>query len=129
MLIDQYDGLSPAGLPDHKVNGSLTVGENIGDLGGLTIALKAYAIAHEGFEPPVIDGLTGEQRVLFGWAQVWRAVTRDAEAIRRLTTDPHSPPDLRCNAVVTNLDTFHEAFGVTESDGLYTDPDRRVRIW
>ncbi|WP_224402075.1 M13 family metallopeptidase [Pseudonocardia sp. ICBG1034] len=129
MLIDQYDGLSPAGLPDHKVNGSLTVGENIGDLGGLTISLKAYGIAHEGSEPPVIDGLTGEQRVLFGWAQVWRAVTRDAEAIRRLTTDPHSPPDLRCNAVVTNLDTFHEAFGVTEDDGLYTDPDRRVRIW
>ncbi|MEJ8282060.1 M13 family metallopeptidase [Pseudonocardia spirodelae] len=129
MLIDQYDGLSPAGLPGHTVNGSLTVGENIGDLGGLTIALKAYAIAHEGGEPPVIDDLTGEQRVLFGWAQVWRAVTREAEAIRRLTTDPHSPPDLRCNAVVTNLDTFHEAFGVTEDDGLYTDPDKRVRIW
>ncbi len=129
ILIDQYDGLSPAGLPDHKVKGSVTVGENIGDLGWLTISLKAYGIAHEGSEPPVIDDLTGEQRVLFGWAQVWRAVTRDAEAIRRLTTDPHSPPDLRCNAVVTNLDTVHEACGVTEDDGLYTDPDRRVRIW
>ncbi|MEV1292536.1 M13-type metalloendopeptidase [Pseudonocardia sp. NPDC049635] len=129
MLIDQYSALSPRGLPDHKVNGALTVGENIGDLGGLTIALKAYAIANEGTEPPVIDGLTGEQRVLFGWAQVWRAVTRDAEAIRRLATDPHSPPDLRCNAVVTNLDTFHEAFGVTEDDALFTDPGRRVRIW
>ena len=129
MLIDQYSALSPKGLPDHKVNGALTVGENIGDLGGLTIALKAYAIANEGGEPPVIDGLTGEQRVLFGWAQVWRAVTRDAEAIRRLATDPHSPPDLRCNAVVTNLDTFHEAFGVTEDDALFTEPGRRVRIW
>ncbi|MET0188208.1 MAG: M13-type metalloendopeptidase, partial [Pseudonocardia sediminis] len=108
-LIDQYSALSPAGLPGHKVNGDLTVGENIGDLGGLTIALRAYRIACGDTEPPVIDGLTGLQRVLFGWAQVWRAATRDAEAIRRLTTDPHSPPDLRCNAVVTNLDSFHEA--------------------
>ncbi|OLL71341.1 Metallopeptidase [Pseudonocardia sp. Ae168_Ps1] len=129
MLIDQYSALSPMGLPEHKVNGALTVGENIGDLGGLTIALKAYAIANDGTEPPTLDGLTGEQRVLFGWAQVWRAVTRDAEAIRRLATDPHSPPDLRCNAVVTNLDTFHEAFGVTETDELFTEPGRRVRIW
>ena len=129
MLIDQYSALSPAGLPGHKVNGALTVGENIGDLGGLTIALKAYAIAYSDAEPPVLDGLTGEQRVLFGWAQVWRAVTRDAEAVRRLATDPHSPPDLRCNAVVTNLDTFHEAFGVAESDALFTEPGKRVRIW
>lgn len=128
-LIDQYDGLSPAGLPEHKVNGALTVGENIGDLGGLTIAIKAYRIATEGTEPPVIDGFTGLQRVLIGWAQVWRAVTRDAEAIRRLTIDPHSPPDLRCNAVVTNLDAFHEAFDVRESDALFTAPEARVRIW
>ncbi|RZT87158.1 putative endopeptidase [Pseudonocardia sediminis] len=128
-LIDQYSALSPAGLPDHKVNGDLTVGENIGDLGGLTIALRAYRIACGDTEPPVIDGLTGLQRVLFGWAQVWRAATRDAEAIRRLTTDPHSPPDLRCNAVVTNLDSFHEAFGVEETDALFTEPGKRVRIW
>ncbi len=128
-LIDQYSALSPAGLPEHKVNGDLTVGENIGDLGGLTIALRAYRIACGDTEPPVIDGLTGLQRVLFGWAQVWRAVTRDAEAIRRLTTDPHSPPDLRCNAVVTNLDSFHEAFDVRETDALFTEPGRRVRIW
>ena len=77
----------------------------------------------------MIDGLTGEQRVLFGWAQIWRAVTREAEAIRRLATDPHSPPDLRCNAVVTNLDAFHEAFDVTETDALFTEPAERVRIW
>jgi len=105
------------------------VGENIGDLGGLTIALKAYAISLDGAEAPVIDGLTGVQRVLFGWAQVWRAVTRDEEAIRRLTLDPHSPPDLRCNAVVTNLDAFHEAFDVHEGDALFTPPEKRVRIW
>jgi putative endopeptidase len=128
-LIEQYDGLSPIGLPGHTVNGALTVGENIGDLGGLTIAIKAYTIALGGAEAPELDGLTGLQRVLFGWAQVWRAATRDAEAVRRLAVDPHSPPDLRCNAVVTNLDAFHEAFGVRESDALFTPPERRVRIW
>jgi putative endopeptidase len=128
-LIEQYDALSPAGLPEHRVNGALTVGENIGDLGGLTIALKAYRIATEGTEPPVLDGFTGVQRVLVGWAQVWRAVTREAEAVRRLAVDPHSPPDLRCNAVVTNLDAFHEAFGVQSGDRLFTEPGRRVRIW
>jgi putative endopeptidase len=128
-LIEQYSALSPAGLPEHKVNGALTVGENIGDLGGLTIALKAYQIALDGAEAPVIDGLTGVQRVLVGWAQVWRAVTREAEAIRRLAIDPHSPPELRCNAVVTNLDAFHEAFDVREGDALFTPVERRVRIW
>jgi putative endopeptidase len=131
-LIAQFSALSPAGLPDHTVNGALTVGENIGDLGGLTIALKAYRIAltEAGVqEPPVVDGLTGLQRVFFGWAQVWRAVTRPEEAVRRLAVDPHSPPDLRCNATVTNLDAFHEAFGVVPGDGLYTAPEDRVRIW
>jgi putative endopeptidase len=128
-LIAQYDALTPAGLPGHHVNGALTVGENIGDLGGLTIALKAYRIATAGQEPPVIDGFTGLQRVLLGWAQVWRAVTRDEEAVRRLAVDPHSPPDLRCNAVVTNLDSFHEAFEVRETDALFTPPGQRVRIW
>jgi putative endopeptidase len=128
-LIDQYSALSPAALPDHKVNGALTVGENIGDLGGLTIALKAYKIALGDAEAPEIDGLTGYQRVFFGWAQIWRIITREAEAVRRLTIDPHSPPDLRCNAVVTNLDTFHEAFDVHPGDALYTAPEHRVRIW
>jgi putative endopeptidase len=128
-LIEQYSALSPMGLPEHKVNGALTVGENIGDLGGLTIAIKAYKIAVADGAGPELEGLTGLQRVLFGWAQVWRAATRDAEAVRRLAIDPHSPPDLRCNAVVTNLDAFHEAFGVQESDALFTPPDRRVRIW
>jgi putative endopeptidase len=128
-LIGQYDALSPAGLPEHHVNGALTVGENIGDLGGLTIALQAYRIATEGAEPPVLDGFTGVQRVLLSWAQVWRAATRDEEAVRRLAVDPHSPPDLRCNAVVTNLDAFHEAFDVRETDALFTPPGQRVRIW
>ncbi|MEO5900657.1 MAG: M13-type metalloendopeptidase, partial [Ilumatobacteraceae bacterium] len=128
-LIEQYDQLSPVGLDGHKVNGALTVGENIGDLGGLTIAIKAYRIATEGAEPAMIDGFTGLQRVLVAWAQLWRAATREAETIRRLAIDPHSPPDLRCNAVVTNLDAFHDAFDVHEADALFTAPEARVRIW
>jgi putative endopeptidase len=131
-LVDQYDALCPAGLPGHTVNGALTVGENIGDLGGLAIAVQAYrlALANSGVgEPPVIDGLTGLQRVFFSWAQSWRAVTRETEALRRLAIDPHAPPDLRCNAVVTHLDAFYEAFDVSETDALFTPESDRVRIW
>ncbi|WP_187689613.1 M13 family metallopeptidase [Nocardia wallacei] len=129
-LIDQYSRFSPADLPDnHTVNGEFTIGENIGDLGGLSIALQAYKIALDGAEPPIVDGLTGLQRVFFGWAQVWRTKARKEEAIRRLAVDPHSPPEFRCNGVVRNLDGFHEAFEVTEGDALYLDPAQRVRIW
>ena len=77
----------------------------------------------------MIDGLTGEQRVFFGWAQVWRTKSRDAEAIRRLAIDPHSPPEFRCNGVIRNMDAFYDAFEVGESDELYLEPQRRVRIW
>src|SRR5690606_12605138 len=129
-LIDQYDILSPADLPDeHTVNGEFTIGENIGDLGGLSIALQAYRISLNGQEPPVIDGLTGLQRVFFGWAQVWRTKTRREEAVRRLAVDPHSPPEFRCNAVVRNIDAFHEAFEVKPEDALYLAPEERVKIW
>ncbi len=130
-LIDQYSALTPSDLPEHKVNGELTIGENIGDLGGLSIALAAYRIALErtGGEAPVIDGLTGVQRVFFGWAQVWRTKVRPNEAIRRLAIDPHSPPELRCNAVVRNIDDFYTAFDVGEDDALYLEPSERVRIW
>ena len=129
-LIEQYETFSPRELDDsHHVNGAFTVGENIGDLGGLSIALLAYELSLEGKEAPVIDGLTGLQRVYFGWAQVWRTKSRDAEAIRRLAVDPHSPPEFRCNGVIRNIDSFYEAFDVTESDELYLEPDRRVRIW
>ncbi|MFT4128398.1 MAG: M13-type metalloendopeptidase, partial [Gordonia sp. (in: high G+C Gram-positive bacteria)] len=129
-LIAQYGEFTPVGLdPEHKVNGEFTIGENIGDLGGLSIALVAYELATAGTEPPVIDGLTGRQRVFFSWAQIWRTKTRDAEAIRRLSVDPHSPPEFRCNGVVRNIDAFYEAFGVTEGDALYLDPAERVRIW
>ncbi|UQB72287.1 M13 family metallopeptidase [Rhodococcus ruber] len=128
-LIAQYDEFEPKGLAGHRVNGSFTIGENIGDLGGLSIALKAYEIALDGAEPPVIDGLTGLQRVFFGWAQVWRTKVRDEEALRRLAVDPHSPPEFRCNGVVRNIDAFYEAFDVHPGDELYLDPAQRVRIW
>ncbi|MBS9375219.1 M13 family metallopeptidase [Rhodococcus sp. B50] len=128
-LIAQYDGFEPKALPGQRVNGSFTIGENIGDLGGLSIALKAYEIALGGRPAPVIDGLTGLQRVFFGWAQVWRTKVRDEEASRRLAVDPHSPPEFRCNGVIRNIDAFYDAFDVHEGDGLYLDPSERVRIW
>ena len=129
-LIEQYEAFTPRALEaSHHVNGAFTVGENIGDLGGLSIALLAYELSLGGEEAPVIDGLTGIQRVYFGWAQVWRTKSRDAEAIRRLAVDPHSPPEFRCNGVIRNIDSFYEAFDVTTSDELYLDPTERVRIW
>jgi putative endopeptidase len=132
-LIEQYDAFVPRDLAEREdaphVQGAFTVGENIGDLGGLSIALLAYRLSLGGEPAPVIDGLTGEQRVLFGWAQVWRTKSRPAEAVRRLATDPHSPPEFRCNGVVRNIDAFYEAFGVTEDDALYLEPEQRVRIW
>ncbi|TQF69082.1 peptidase M13 [Rhodococcus spelaei] len=128
-LIEQYNEFEPKALPGHKVNGEFTIGENIGDLGGLSIALVAYGIALGADSAPEIDGLSGLQRVFFGWAQVWRTKARNEEAIRRLAVDPHSPPEFRCNGVVRNLDTFHEAFGVTPGDALYLEPELRVRIW
>ena len=138
-LIEQYQGLTPDGLnpeSDH-VNGAFTVGENIGDLGGLTIALLAYRLAlgtdgepAEGNDVgPEIDGLTGIQRLITSWAIVWRTKTREEEAARRLAVDPHSPPEFRCNQVVKNIDDFHEAFGVTEGDGMWMAPEERVSIW
>ncbi|OBG37862.1 peptidase M13 [Mycobacterium alsense] len=129
-LIEQYEAYTPRGLGGaHHVNGAFTVGENIGDLGGLSIALLAYQLSLNGRPAPVIDGLTGVQRVFYGWAQVWRTKSREAEAIRRLAVDPHSPPEFRCNGVVRNVDAFYEAFGVGEADALYLEPQHRVRIW
>ncbi len=128
-LITQYDGFAPRDLPEgHRVNGALTVGENIGDLGGVAVAFEAYRISLQDRAEPVIDGLTGPQRFFLGWASAWRAKVRQAEAIRRLTVDPHSPPEFRCN-VVSNLQGFHEAFDVRPGDGMWCDPADRVEIW
>jgi putative endopeptidase len=131
-LIDQYDAYSPAQLDgSHRVNGALTIGENIGDLGGLSIALTAYRIAlgKPLDEAPVIDGFTGVQRVMLGWSQVWNAKGRDEEIVRRLATDPHAPNEFRCNGVVRNIDEFYSAYDVQPGDALYLEPDQRVRIW
>lgn len=129
-LIAQYGAYTPRGLEaSYHVNGAFTVGENIGDLGGLSIALLAYQLSLNGRPAPVIDGLTGVQRVFYGWAQVWRTKSRQAEAIRRLATDPHSPPEFRCNGVVRNMDAFYEAFDVAQDDALFLAPQQRVKIW
>jgi putative endopeptidase len=131
-LIDQYSQFSPQQLTTgQKVNGGLTIGENIGDLGGLSIALEAYRIALGTSldEAPVIDGFTGAQRVFLGWAQVWQSKGRDEEVVRRLATDPHSPNEFRCNGVVRNVDEFYAAFDVQPGDALYLEPAERVRIW
>jgi len=128
-LVAQFEVLSPYAAPGHNVNGKLTLGENIGDLGGLTIAHKAYRLSLNGEEPPVLDGLTGEQRFFASWAAGWRQVIRTEEAIRRLATDPHSPNEFRTNAIARNLDSFHAAFGVAEQDGMWMAPEERVSIW
>jgi putative endopeptidase len=128
-LIEQFNELRPAQVPDHAVNGALTIGENIGDLGGLSIAWKAYLLSLGGSQPAVIDGLTGAQRFFFSWAQAWQMKLRDEEAIRLLATDPHSPNEFRCNQIVRNIDDFYVAFGVTEADALWLAPEQRVTIW
>jgi len=126
-LVAQYDAFEA--LPDLHVNGKFTLGENIGDLGGLTIALKAYKIALNGKESPVMDEFTGEQRVFIGYAQSWRSKSRD-EALRvQINTDPHSPATFRVNGVVRNIPEFYAAFNVQESDSLYLAADKRVKIW
>ncbi len=130
ILIEQYDELTPDGLSDEfKVNGALTIGENIGDLGGITIAYKAYLMSLNGEEPPVIDGLTGAQRFFLSWGLIWRGKSRDEIAIQRLATDPHSPSEFRCNQVARNFDSFYDAFGVTDEDSMWLDPAKRVSIW
>lgn len=128
-LVTQFAELEPRQLPGQKVNGELTLGENIGDLGGLGIAWKAYLLSLDGTEPPEVDGQSGAQRFFISWAQSWRLAARDEEAKRLLQIDPHSPAEFRCNQIVRNLPEFYEAFGVSESDELWLDPSRRVSIW
>jgi putative endopeptidase len=122
-LIEQYDGFEPRALPGEKVNGALTVGENIGDLGGLTIGHKAFVIA-EGGEASVED----RRKVFLNWAYCWRTKRRKEQEQQYLTIDPHSPPEFRAN-IVRNLDEFHEVFETTPDDELWVEPDQRVRIW
>jgi putative endopeptidase len=132
-LISQFNELSPEQLPDeNKVNGELTIGENIGDLGGLGIAYRAYLISlkdNGGAEPALIDGLSAKQRLFLSWAQAWRTKGRDEMVLQRLATDPHSPPEFRCNQIVRNIDAFYEAFELSPSDKLWLDQAQRVSIW
>lgn len=126
-LVAQYDNFVVLG--DVHVNGEFTLGENIGDLGGMTIAYKAYQLAKNGKEAPVIDGLTGDQRVFVGWAQVWGRKYRDEELAKRIKTDPHSPSEFRANGTVMNMPEFHQAFDVKPGDKMYKAPEERVKIW
>lgn len=126
-LVNQYQSYKP--FPDMNVNGKLTLGENIGDLGGLNAAYTAYQLSLQGKQAPVIDGLTGDQRFFTGWAQVWRCKYRETELRKRLLTDPHSPTNYRANGIVSNLDPFYEAFSVKPDAAMYIEKDKRVRIW
>ncbi|MCR5873506.1 peptidase M13 [Phenylobacterium sp. J426] len=116
-------------LPGARINGELTMGENIADLGGLLLALDAYRISLKGQPAPALDGLTGEQRVFLGWAQVWRAKYRDDFMKQILVSDPHAPPQARVDGPVKNIDAFYRAFGVKPGDPMYVPPEQRVRIW
>lgn len=126
-LSAQYDEFKP--FPDMNVNGELTLGENIGDLGGLAVAYAAYRLSLDGKEAPVIDGLTGDQRFFLGWSQIWRRLYREQELRKRLITDPHSPSEYRVNGIVRNMDEWYEAFDVDEDGELYIAPKDRIRIW
>ena len=129
VLVAQFDALSPESTPDIHVNGAFTLGENIGDLGGLAIAYKAYKLALKGAQSPVIDGFTGDQRFFLSYAHSWRNKNRPEEVRRRIAIDPHSPDEFRCNQIVRNVQEFYDAFNVSEKDELWLAPSERVRIW
>lgn len=126
-LAAQYDKYEP--VPGYFIDGNFTLGENIGDVGGLSLAYRAYKVSLGGEEAPIIDGLTGDQRFFLSWAQVWQRKYRDDALIQRLTSDPHSPAEFRVNGVVRNFDEWYEAFDVQPGDELYLPPEERVRIW
>jgi len=128
-LVAQYNAFCPLDEGKTCVNGRLTLGENIGDVGGLSLAYRAYKLATKGKEVPVIDGLTGDQRFFLAWAQVWRSAQREENYRNRLRTDSHSPEEYRVNGVVRNLNEWYEAFGVKPGDAMYLPPEKRVRIW
>lgn len=127
VLVDQYNEFKP--FDDLSVNGEFTLGENIGDLGGISIGLLAYKMSLNGEEAPVIDGFTGEQRVFLGFAQIWRGIIRDESLRKLIATDSHSPRIYRTNGAVRNVPEFYEAFDVSEDDALYLAPEDRVKIW
>ncbi len=128
MLVEQYGTFT---VNDSlKVNGQLTLGENIADLGGLTIAYYAFRKSLEGKpEPAKIDGFTADQRFFLGWATVWRSNITPENAAQRIMTDPHSPTKYRCNGIVSNLPEFYKAFNVKAGDAMYREENKRAAIW
>jgi len=126
-LVAQYSRYEP--VPNFHLNGELTLGENIADNAGLAIACKAYESSLGGKPAPLIDGLSGQQRLFYGWARVWRGKAREPEEILRIKSDPHSPPAIRGVAPVVNQAAFYEAFGVRPGDKMYLPPEERVTIW
>ncbi len=126
-LTKQYNQYKP--FDDMQVNGALTLGENIGDLGGLNVAYAAYHMARGNRADSVLDGLSGDQRFFAGWGQIWRRKYREPELRKRLLTDPHSPSRYRANGIVSNMDAFYHAFTVKPGEGMYIAPENRVRIW
>lgn len=126
-LVKQYAGYAP--IDGIHLNGELTLGENIGDLGGVNMAYTAYRLSLGGQPAPVLDGLTGDQRFFLGYAQIWRRKYRDEELRRRLLTDPHSPSQYRVIGIVSNIDAFYDAFGIKPEHKMYLAPEQRVRIW
>ncbi len=127
ILVKQYGGFNP--LPNQPVNGELTLGENIADLSGVAMAYRAYKLALNGREAPVLDGFTGDQRFFIGYAQVWARKYREDEMRKRLLTDPHSPSEYRVNGIVANQPEFYTAFGLKAGDKLFREPKERVKIW
>ena len=128
-LVEQYNQYCPLEEGEPCVNGKLTLGENIGDLGGLSLAYRAYQMSLDGEEAPVIDGLTGDQRFFMAWAQVWRSKYRDEAKRTQILTDPHSPAEFRVNGIVRNFDEWYDAFDISEDSDLYLPPEERIRIW
>ncbi len=126
-LAEQYSAYEP--VAGTFIDGSFTLGENIGDLGGINVAYHAYRLSLNAVEAPVLDGLSGDQRFFLAYAQVWRSKTREETLVARLKADPHSPAEFRVNGVVRNVDAWYEAFDVTPEQRLYLAPEERVAIW
>ena len=126
-LVEQYNQFEP--VEGNYVNGKFTLGENIGDLGGLAVAHAAYRLSLQGKEAPVIDGLTGDQRFFLGWSQIWRRLYREQELLKRLINDPHSPSEYRVNGIVRNMDAWYEAFDIPKDAELFIEKEDRIRIW
>jgi putative endopeptidase len=125
----QYEAYDFVDLPNMHINGKATMGENIGDLGGISIALDAYHASLNGKPAPVIGGFTGDQRVFLGWGQVWRTMQRPQALRQQLASDPHSPGQIRAVAPLRNVDAWYKAWNIQPGDKLYIPPDQRVRIW